>query len=141
MPFVKNIKGVLVDIESIVPMTTSFCHKRLRVDPNVKVHESMATRTVYYLTKKKLFPEFSPFNHSLKEIYGSDFFKDKTDLWNGDAPYTPFTIIENPLMIIEKILSDKKYQKLGKASCLATRRMKLSHYITQLVLINNKEVR
>lgn len=147
MALVKNIKGTLVDIESLVPVTVSFYRKKLNIELEEKEYEPMATCMAYNLAKMKLFPKFSPFDCSLRKIYGSEFFDNKSEEvpdfdgcillrdaevyhgdTDGDVPRIgryPF-IAQDPVKMVEKILGNKKYEKVGKASNLATKCMKLN---------------
>ena len=144
MAIIKNIKGRLIDVEALISSTVSFFRDKLHIELKEKEYIKMATTTAYFMAKQNFLPEFTPFNCSLKKLYGDDFFDNKpnetpdfdgcvllrnTEVYygdtDGDTPCIgryPF-IAQDPVKMIEKLLGDKKYENVGKASNLATKRL------------------
>jgi hypothetical protein len=137
MAIIKNIKGRLIDVEALIPGTVRYFHNKLHIELKEKERISMATTTAYFMVKQGFIPEFNPFECSLKKIYGNDFFSDNPKLHDdkvfygdtdGDAPTItgyPF-FVPDVIEMVKIMLGKELYEKVGKETNLATKRLKLT---------------
>ena len=136
MAKIKNIKGILIDIDPLVPGTVSFYANKLGIKLRGNEPERMARLVATLFVKNDFVTPFSPFDQTLKKIYGKDFFDVSTVAILHDIEvYRHFGDIDgdiginrmpcgylskDPVEIVSRWLGIKN-KNIGKESNLATK--------------------